>query len=63
VVLKHFIGCHRKFRLQTYPLRIDVAWWFFVVPLITLLAIAILTISFKIVSTARANPVDALRYE
>lgn len=49
--------------LDNYAFRIEVQWWFFVLPLLALLLIATLTISFKIIHTALANPVDSLRYE
>lgn len=49
--------------LNNYAFKIDLKWWFFVAPLLLLLAIAIFTISVKIIKTAKANPVEALRYE
>ena len=49
--------------LEDYAFRIELSWWFFVVPLLVLFVIAMSTIGYKIIKTARANPVDALRYE
>lgn len=49
--------------LQSFAYRIDMQWWVFVVAGISALAVAWLTISFKSLYAARANPVEALRYE
>lgn len=49
--------------LEDYAFRIELSWWFFVVPILVLLVIAIATIGYKIIKTAKANPVEALRYE
>ncbi|MEM9672288.1 MAG: ABC transporter permease [Bacteroidota bacterium] len=49
--------------LENYAFRIDIHWWMFLIPLILVLAIALLTISFQTIKAALANPADSLRYE
>ncbi len=49
--------------LDNYAFRIELQWWFFALPLLALLLIALCTISFRVISAATANPVDSLRYE
>lgn len=49
--------------LESYVFRIEVEWWFFAIPLLALLLISLATISYKILKTSSANPVEALRYE
>jgi len=49
--------------LQSYPFRINVQMWHFIVPLIITIIIAFGTVGCQILKVARANPVEALRYE
>ncbi len=49
--------------LEDYTFRIDIGWWFFVIPIIFVLLLALVSIISKILSTVRANPVESLRYE
>jgi len=49
--------------LTGYAYRIDLDWPMFVVPAIIVLAIALLTVSYRCIKAALANPVEALRYE
>ncbi|MGH7601916.1 MAG: ABC transporter permease, partial [bacterium] len=49
--------------LAGYAYRIEVGWPMFVIPAIIVLAIALLTISYRCIKAALANPVEALRYE
>ncbi|MEM9675373.1 MAG: ABC transporter permease [Bacteroidota bacterium] len=49
--------------LENYAFRIDIHWWMFLLPLATVLLIALLTISFQTIKAALANPADSLRYE
>ena len=49
--------------LDNYAFRIDVSWWLFVLPGLLVLLIALLTVSYQTIKTARANPVKTLRYE
>ena len=49
--------------LQNFAYRINISWWIFVVAAILSLLIAILTISFRAIKAAIANPVKSLRTE
>jgi ABC-type antimicrobial peptide transport system permease subunit len=49
--------------LQNFAYRTSVAWWSFLAAGAVALVIAWLTISLQTVKSARANPVDSLRYE
>jgi ABC-type antimicrobial peptide transport system permease subunit len=49
--------------LQSYAYRTDISWWVFALAGLTTLVIALLTVSFKCVQAALANPVKSLRAE
>ena len=49
--------------LHTFPYRISIAWWFFLFGGVLSILIAFLTVSYQSLRSARANPVDTLRYE
>jgi putative ABC transport system permease protein len=49
--------------LQNFAYRINIGWWMLVLAGLLALLIALLTVSYQAVKAARANPVDALRYE
>jgi putative ABC transport system permease protein len=49
--------------LQTFAYRISIAWWFFLIGGVLSVLVAILTVGYQSVKSARANPVDTLRYE
>ena len=49
--------------LQGFVYRIKIDWWIFFLSGGIALSIALLTISFRAIKTALANPVEALRYE
>jgi putative ABC transport system permease protein len=49
--------------LQNFAYRINIGWWMFVLAGLLALVIALLTVSYQAIKAARANPVDALRYE
>jgi len=49
--------------LQGYAFRIDLHWIYFVLPFITIVAIALITVSFQSIRAAVANPVKSLRTE
>jgi putative ABC transport system permease protein len=49
--------------LNNFAFRISVEAWVFVVGGFSALLIALLTVSYHIIRSARANPVDTLRYE
>jgi len=49
--------------LQNFAYRINVNIWTFILSAALALAIALITVSYQSVKSARANPVDSLRYE
>ena len=49
--------------LQNFAYRINISWWVFVVAAILALLIAILTVSFRAIKAAIADPVKSLRTE
>ena len=49
--------------LQDFAYRIDISWWVFAVAGAVALAVAFLTMSFRSVRAAQANPVASLRSE
>jgi len=49
--------------LQGYAFRIDIHWSYFLIPFVTILIIALLTVSFQSIKAAIANPVKSLRTE
>ena len=49
--------------LQQYAFRIDLHWWYFVLPILLSLLIALISVGYQTIKATLANPVDALRYE
>jgi putative ABC transport system permease protein len=49
--------------LQDYVYRIDISWWIFILGGFASIVIALLTVSFKAIKAALANPVKSLRTE
>ncbi|HET6993899.1 MAG TPA: ABC transporter permease [Chitinophagaceae bacterium] len=49
--------------LQGYAFRINIHWSYFAIPFVTILVIALLTVSFQSIRAAIANPVKSLRTE
>lgn len=49
--------------LQGYAFRISVHWTYFVLPFLTIVVIALITVSFQSIKAALANPVKSLRSE
>jgi len=49
--------------LQDFAYRIHIGWWIFALAAIAALVIALLTISFRAIKAALANPVKSLRTE
>ena len=49
--------------LQNFEYKIDIGWLVFVAGIITTLAISLITVGYKSVRAATANPVDSLRTE
>ncbi|HUZ60006.1 MAG TPA: FtsX-like permease family protein, partial [Hanamia sp.] len=49
--------------LQNYAYRTGISWWVFVISGLSMLLIALITLSMQTIKAARANPVDSLRSE
>ena len=49
--------------LGNYAFRIDIGLWFFLIPLLLTLLIALSAVSYNTIKASLANPVDNLRYE
>jgi putative ABC transport system permease protein len=49
--------------LEGYAYKINLGWLVFVIPVIFILLIAALTMSFQVVTTAMTNPAKTLKYE
>lgn len=49
--------------LEDYAYRIQIGWWFFVIPVLIIIPFILVTVIYQIVRAASGNPVDALRYE
>ena len=49
--------------LQGYAFRINIHWSYFLIPFVSILVIALLTVSFQSIKAAIANPVKSLRTE
>ncbi|WP_462251096.1 ABC transporter permease [Ekhidna sp.] len=49
--------------LENYTFSIQLGWWFIVLPILFIVGLALLSISSKVVSTVKTNPVDSLRTE
>ncbi|MEP0987763.1 FtsX-like permease family protein [Ekhidna sp.] len=49
--------------LEDYTFRIDLGWWFVIIPIAFVIGLALLSISSKVLSTIKTNPVESLRAE
>jgi putative ABC transport system permease protein len=49
--------------LENYAYHFDLSWWLFAIPGVAVVLVALVTISYQTIKTARENPVKALRYE
>lgn len=49
--------------LNSFAYKTELSWWIFVFAIVVSLLIALLTIFYHTMSTARKNPVESLRYE
>jgi ABC-type antimicrobial peptide transport system permease subunit len=49
--------------LSNFINRIELKWWLFLVPGLTVLLLALLVVGLKSLNAANANPVDRLKYE
>ena len=56
-----FYGVNRW--LESYPYRITVGWMLLILPVITVVLIATVTIGFQVMKSALMNPVNTLKYE
>jgi putative ABC transport system permease protein len=68
VFLANFIGCPLAYFimnhwLQDFAYRIELGLSVFLLPVLLTLFIAWITVSFHTIKSARANPIDSLRYE
>jgi len=49
--------------LQSYPYRVSIQWWVFVLAGILSMGIALATVSWQAIRAALANPARSLRSE
>lgn len=49
--------------LGRYAFRTNIGWWFAGIPILLISSVALLAVGFNTIKTARANPVETLRYE
>lgn len=49
--------------LEGYTFRIELGWWFYIVPVVFVIGLALLSIVSKIIGTIKTNPIQSLRYE
>ena len=49
--------------LESYPYRIEMQWWMFVLPVLVIMVVAALTVGYQVLKATLKNPVDSLRYE
>jgi uncharacterized membrane protein len=49
--------------LNKYAFRTTIGVWFFIIPILTTVVIAVLISAFHSIKAAMSDPVEALRYE
>lgn len=49
--------------LDSYAFKIDLQWWMFLNPILIVIALSLITISYLTIKAASANPVKSLKYE
>lgn len=49
--------------LESYTFRIELGWWFYLLPVVFVVSLALISIITKIIGTIRTNPIESLRYE
>ena len=49
--------------LRHFTYRIDLGWWFYVLPFLATLMMLVITLTLQLIRTARTHPVEALRNE
>ncbi|HMI65211.1 MAG TPA: FtsX-like permease family protein, partial [Cyclobacteriaceae bacterium] len=52
-----------RYWLEGYAYRTSIGWMLFLVPVVLILVIAALTMSFQVMKTAMTNPAETLKYE
>jgi putative ABC transport system permease protein len=55
------VGANRW--LENYAYRIELSGWFFAIPLILMIALALLTVTLQTIYVALKNPVESLKHE
>ncbi len=63
VIATPFSWLAMKNWLDVYAYKVDISWWVFALAGVIALSIAVITISFHAIKSARANPVKSLRTE
>jgi putative ABC transport system permease protein len=49
--------------LQQYTFRVELKWWAFIIPVVAVLFIAMVSVSYQTIKATYNNPAEALRYE
>ncbi len=49
--------------LMQYPYKTNISWWVFLIALLITVLIALVTIGYQVIKSARINPAECLRYE
>jgi putative ABC transport system permease protein len=49
--------------LQNFAYHTSLSWWIFIVSGMSVMAVALLTMSWQTLRAARTNPIDSLKYE
>jgi putative ABC transport system permease protein len=49
--------------LDGYAFKIELTWWMFLIPVLVVIVISLISISYLTIKAAVANPVKSLRYE
>ena len=49
--------------LQDFAYRVNISWWVFLLAAVVAVLIALLTVGFRAIKAALANPVKSLRTE
>ncbi|MBC7508296.1 MAG: hypothetical protein H7320_06025, partial [Ferruginibacter sp.] len=49
--------------LKTFPYKINIEWWVFVLMAVLAITIAVLTVGYQSIRAALMNPVKSLRSE
>ena len=49
--------------LNNYAYRTTIGWWFWVIPILIIIPIVLLTLSYNVIKAAYTNPANTIRYE